>query len=356
LKKGLIVKTGTSKINSVLNRINVIINFENKLISNIMKKTEDLDAAWSGIKNNSTKIQRIIFLIVLIVGIGVVFKNYFENNIDALKYEMGIGKNERYKKLGFASPEEMEAYSKRGFSSMSAYQEAKALNPQYFNDNCDSASKKIFEANCKGKKISWFGIVSRASKGDAVHIEVTNEDGSALKSSLSIDSKSLSKYISEKEVGKLIEFDGIIFAQNIIYPDIENISFVKIETADESVKRLKKVEEAKKIELKRIEEAKKLELSENLMNFEYIKKHYLTMAQIRCERDVENNALNNFEWFNSRHDRFIAVGVYSPGVLSLMGDTIKFQNGLGAWKIMEYRCEYDVKTEKVIRVIVGPRS
>jgi hypothetical protein len=218
-------------------------------------------------------------------------------------------------------------------------------------------SKEIYEKNCKGKKISWFGIVSSALKGNAVHIKVTNEDGSALNSSLSIDSKSLSNYISEKDVGKLIEFDGIIFAQNIIYPDIENISFIKIESDAELANRLKKIEEAKKIELKRIEEAKKLELLENLMNFEYIKKHYSTMAQVRCERDVENNALNNFEWFNSfMQDRFIAVGVYTPGVLSLVGDKIKFQNGLGAWKIMDYRCEYDVRTEKVIRVIVGPRN
>jgi hypothetical protein len=54
------------------------------------------------------------------------------------------------------------------------------------------------------------------------------------------------------------------------------------------------------------------------------------------------------------------VKTKAPGILTVAGSKIKFQNGFGAMQFMKYQCDYDVKKKKVsegmFAVMVSPKN
>jgi hypothetical protein len=96
----------------------------------------------------------------------------------------------------------------------------------------------------------------------------------------------------------------------------------------------------------------------NLLNSDYLSENYGVEANFECQPEVEKLAKFNYEWFDRWHESKFSsyvTKVYTPGVLIIVGDKIKFQNGFGSWQIMEYRCEYDTQNKKVLDVSAQPR-
>jgi len=114
-----------------------------------------------------------------------------------------------------------------------------------------------------------------------------------------------------------------------------------------------KIAQDKADEKKRIAQEKA-----NLMNSDYLSENYGIEAKVYCEPEVEKLAKYNYEWFDRWYETKFpsyVTNVYTPGVLIVVGDKIKFQNGFGSWQIMEYRCEYDTQNKKVLDVSAQPR-
>ena len=86
-------------------------------------------------------------------------------------------------------------------------------------------------------------------------------------------------------------------------------------------------------------------------------KHILR-ATFACEPLIEKIALYDYEWT----DGFLGAkfGRYrwtkkSTGELQYLGNSIKFQNTFGAWKHMNYACDYDPDNDIVTDVKVFDR-
>jgi hypothetical protein len=80
-------------------------------------------------------------------------------------------------------------------------------------------------------------------------------------------------------------------------------------------------------------------------------------ASVYCRQPVELLAKNNFEWTD---------GILEPkfshyrwknqqaGVVTYIGDKIKYQNGFGAWIFHVYECDWDPVAKKVVDVRARP--
>jgi hypothetical protein len=78
---------------------------------------------------------------------------------------------------------------------------------------------------------------------------------------------------------------------------------------------------------------------------------------VRCKGPVERLAKNNFEWTDGllepkfSHYRWKNQ---STGIITYIGDKIKFQNGFGAWIFHTYECDLDASGETVLEVRAQP--
>lgn len=80
---------------------------------------------------------------------------------------------------------------------------------------------------------------------------------------------------------------------------------------------------------------------------------YYAKANTYCSPHIERMAKNNFEWMTGFLDlKFSRVRWRNKkdGVITFVGDQIKFQNGFGAWIIHIYECDYDTSKEVVVDV------
>lgn len=80
---------------------------------------------------------------------------------------------------------------------------------------------------------------------------------------------------------------------------------------------------------------------------------YYAKANTYCSPHIERMAKNNFEWMTGFLDlKFSHVHWRNKktGVITFVGDQIKFQNGFGAWIIHTYECDYDTSKDVVADV------
>lgn len=79
------------------------------------------------------------------------------------------------------------------------------------------------------------------------------------------------------------------------------------------------------------------------------------VTTLTCERFVERMAQYDYEWtdgfWEPKFSRYRWKDIES-GIVTLIGDKIKFQNGFGAWSNMTYECDVSPATETVIDVRV----
>jgi hypothetical protein len=80
-------------------------------------------------------------------------------------------------------------------------------------------------------------------------------------------------------------------------------------------------------------------------------------STVACRRLVERLAKNDFQWTDGwlepkfSHYRW---GDKARGVVTYIGDKIKFQNGFGAWTFYTYECDFDTRNKKVTDVRAQP--
>ncbi len=80
-------------------------------------------------------------------------------------------------------------------------------------------------------------------------------------------------------------------------------------------------------------------------------------ASVYCAPYIEKLAKYNFEWTDSMMQIKLTKYLWkdvNKGVISYLGDRIKFQNGFGAMENYMYQCDYDTINEKVLDVIAEP--
>lgn len=88
----------------------------------------------------------------------------------------------------------------------------------------------------------------------------------------------------------------------------------------------------------------------------WAEKHNIA-ATVKCDGIVERMAKNDFEWTDGilepkfSHYRWKDR---SAGVVTYIGDKIKYQNGFGAWVNHVYECDYNPDIEVVVDVRAQP--
>lgn len=125
----------------------------------------------------------------------------------------------------------------------------------------------------------------------------------------------------------------------------------------EEEKRLAEAEEKRKKEAEKAAEEQRLKklLQENLENAQWLVDDYNASAKgtYGCQKRVEKLAKFDFEWtdgwLGSKFPSYLTK-TQSPGVVVLVGDKVKFQNGFGAWAPVKYYCAYDVINDNVLDV------
>lgn len=122
-------------------------------------------------------------------------------------------------------------------------------------------------------------------------------------------------------------------------------------------KRLAEAEKKRQKEAEKAAEEQRLKklLQENLENAQWLVDDYNASAKgtYGCQKQVERLAKFDFEWTDGWLDtKFPSylTKTRGPGVVVLVGDKVKFQNGFGAWARVKYYCSYDVINDKVLDV------
>jgi hypothetical protein len=85
-------------------------------------------------------------------------------------------------------------------------------------------------------------------------------------------------------------------------------------------------------------------------------KHSLR-ASFACDDVVERQATWSAEWTDGSLELKFSHFRWADreaGVLTFLGDRIRFQNGFGAWQNMAYECDWDPMSETVLAVRVRP--
>ncbi len=253
------------------------------------------------------------------------------------------------KKLGFQSVEQMEAFKARGYKSMSDYAKVKEITPDFFYENCKMKSRDHYEKNCLGGKISWYGEIVKIGSS-VVEVSILNDDMTAIRNAFSIDSKSLREKISESDLNKVIEFDGVIDKQNIVKPDIEKIKLVKIESDSDKNARIERVASEKK--RKQEEEFAKFGSDSS-----WLDKKYGTKGALSCSHYADDylrkTAKYSFKWddigfFGVKFNSYLKR-VSEPGVITYVSNRASLQNGFGAFVRIELFCDYDTQKDEVLR-------
>lgn len=80
-------------------------------------------------------------------------------------------------------------------------------------------------------------------------------------------------------------------------------------------------------------------------------------AGIACRRWVERLAKNDFQWTDGwletkfSHYRW---KIKTKGIVTYIGDKIKYQNGFGAWIRHTYECDFDTESKRIVDVRAKP--
>jgi hypothetical protein len=82
---------------------------------------------------------------------------------------------------------------------------------------------------------------------------------------------------------------------------------------------------------------------------------HMADAQTACAPLIEAYAKNNFEWTDGWGEKFDKARLEGNGRITYLGNYIKFQNGFGAWSIMNYECTYDPSTKRALSATVESR-
>lgn len=84
---------------------------------------------------------------------------------------------------------------------------------------------------------------------------------------------------------------------------------------------------------------------------------YMFSAIMECQPEIQQYAQYDYEWthgFFTPWAKKYKVDEQNRQLIHYFGDSLKFQNGFGAWQNMIFMCVYDAGKESVIEVAVEP--
>ncbi len=87
-----------------------------------------------------------------------------------------------------------------------------------------------------------------------------------------------------------------------------------------------------------------------LMDFDCLanNREWIRSAERACAEAVERQAPWDYEWTNSwPSSKFHTVAAGGAQSFRMIGDRVRFQNGFGAWRHMEYTCWYQPLRDRV---------
>jgi hypothetical protein len=87
-------------------------------------------------------------------------------------------------------------------------------------------------------------------------------------------------------------------------------------------------------------------------------RHELAASDV-CADAIEAQAQYQVEWQDGLSSGKFSGARWAArdmGHLMFVGESVKFQNGVGAWQTMAYQCDYDPGADKVLEVRVKPAS
>ena len=76
---------------------------------------------------------------------------------------------------------------------------------------------------------------------------------------------------------------------------------------------------------------------------------------MRCPSHIESLAKYDYDWTDGLGYKFERSADLGSGVVRYTGNNVKFQNGFGAWLIMDYSCDLDVNSMTVVAYDVTGR-
>lgn len=198
--------------------------------------------------------------------------------------------------LGFNSVEEMKELNEQGFNSKAEFNDATAKKSGF--DNYNEMNKRVAQGIKSGKELA--------------------------------EAQEKAKLLKFESVDEMIDLQAKGFNNKS-----EKMAKDKADEADRLIKERAKLNDAN-----------------------YLQETYGIEAGVSCRPEVERLARYDFEWIDKWHEtKFPSylTKTFTPGVLTVVGDRIKFQNGFGAWQIMSYSCQYDTQTKKVVNASAQSR-
>jgi hypothetical protein len=92
-------------------------------------------------------------------------------------------------------------------------------------------------------------------------------------------------------------------------------------------------------------------------NLKCLGDQHLVSADVRCKRVVEALAKYSSEWTDGLLEMKFSHYRWkneAAGILTYVGDKVKFQNGFGAWQNMVYECDFDTVADRPIDARAQP--
>ena len=243
------------------------------------------------------------------------------------------------KQRGFSTVKETREAMKIGFNSKSEYSRALGVTPEKYTKEC-----KVDFSKCKGRKVIWYVREDSDSDTTGRRLKVVDscEDQ---KSWLTVDGNMVSKFIENRcsrIVAKLVK-------DNWLYDDIFILDILESETETEAKNRVTAMAQLKLLEMAAKKAKLDAELELHKTDARWMAFDYRAKISLICAPEVEKLAKYDFEWIGGwtapKFPNYVGK-VKKPYVLTIAGDSIKFQNGFGAYKKTKYYCDYNLKTDE----------
>ena len=80
---------------------------------------------------------------------------------------------------------------------------------------------------------------------------------------------------------------------------------------------------------------------------------HISYAGSYCDDQIQSRAQYEYKWENSWYENIFSHYKWknkNNGILTYIGNKVKFQNGFGAFKTMHYECDFNPYTKEVLSV------
>ena len=227
------------------------------------------------------------------------------------------------------------------------------ISPEQFKAECRPISGPMYGARCFGKRVLWVGKVTGVSD-KYIHADV---DGDSFDLIPGIPITSYIKSINNNDfnIYATVEFTGTIGERNIVTPDIINAEVLKITVPASVGKAAQEADSQKRKE----ERDARAAAEEQATAEEYAAKWSVTPDEYRRAAKGINSAAHTckdlaskvaqYDWESQGffHGDLGSWKLINSGEAILEGDNLRMKNGFGVWKIVRYKCKYDVTLSRV---------